>query len=104
MLITHLIDMFFGIALFINASLFIPQILMILKEKSVKGLSLTTFAGFNVIQASAILYGIVHSDYVMIIGYTLSLSACGTVTILIVLMREKKKTVTAEAFDCHSEN
>lgn len=77
------IDVIFSVALFINACLFIPQIIKILKTKETNGLSLITFGGFNLIQLAALLYGIVHADYVMIAGYTMSLFTCGTVTLLI---------------------
>lgn len=79
------IDIIFSVALFVNASLFIPQITKILKTKQTNSLSLLTFGGFNLIQLAALLYGVVHKDYVMIVGYFISLLTCGTVTLLIVL-------------------
>ena len=42
----HVIEFLFACALFVNALLFIPQIYRLYKEKSAKGVSLTTFGGF----------------------------------------------------------
>lgn len=77
------IDSIFGISLFINASLFIPQAMRILKTKTTKGFSLITFIGFCLTQLAAILYGYINHDYILMFGYILALICCGFVTILI---------------------
>ncbi|MCP4475883.1 MAG: hypothetical protein GY821_15225 [Gammaproteobacteria bacterium] len=50
MLIHHVVDFIFSIALFINALLFIPQFLKIWQRKTSNDVSLTTFLGFWFIQ------------------------------------------------------
>lgn len=77
------VEFVFGAALFINAILFIPQIIQLLKSKTAKGISLTTFLGFLLIQIAVILHGIVNQDYVLIFGYLFSTLTCGTVVGLI---------------------
>jgi MtN3 and saliva related transmembrane protein len=54
----------FGMAMFINAALFLPQVIKLYKTKSTKGLSLITFIGFNIIQLSSILHGYIRKDYI----------------------------------------
>lgn len=83
------IEIIFGLGLFINAGLFIPQIIRLYKTKDAKGLSLITFAGFNLIQFFTLLHGYLHKDYLLVFGYLLSLMACGMVTILIIFYRNK---------------
>lgn len=77
----------FSISLLVNALLFIPQVITILKRKTVEGLSLITFFGFNVIQLFTMLHGILTEDYLLASGYFLSLLSCGTVTMLIIYFR-----------------
>lgn len=78
-----LITVIFGFSLFINAALFLPQLIKLLKNKQAKDLSCVTFLGFCLIQLSAIAYGCLHKDMVMIVGYGLSFAACGSLTFLI---------------------
>lgn len=82
-----IIESIFSIALFINAALFIPQALKILKTRSSKDVSLVTFAGFCFIQIATIAYGFLKGDMILIVGYLLSLLACGLVVILILTYR-----------------
>ncbi|MBD3563220.1 hypothetical protein H6S82_30930, partial [Planktothrix sp. FACHB-1355] len=46
----EIVTFFFGLGFVFNASLFIPQALIIFKNKSAKDVSLITFLGFNFIQ------------------------------------------------------
>ncbi len=82
-----IVELGFFISLLVNALLFIPQILAIIRSKSVTGVSLITFAGFNVIQLFTMLHGILIRDYLLAGGYLLSIVTCGTVTGLIVYYR-----------------
>lgn len=91
--IEGLVQLGFSISLLVNALLFIPQIITILKSKSVKGVSLVTFAGFNLIQLFTLLHGIYVHDYLLAGGYLLSLLTCGMVTCLVFYMRYIKKNV-----------
>lgn len=85
------IEIVFSLGLFINAALFIPQIIRLYKSKNAEGFSLLTFGGFNAIQIFIILHGYLHRDYLLIGGYILSLITCGTVTYMIFLYRKKLK-------------
>lgn len=83
----NIVTAFFGIGLFFNASLFIPQAIQLYKNKDSKGCSLITFFGFCLSQISAICYGYIYGDYLLVIGYFMSLITCGTVTGLIMFYR-----------------
>jgi MtN3 and saliva related transmembrane protein len=82
-----IIEYGFSISLLINAALFIPQIITLYKSKTAKGLSLITFAGFNVIQIFTMLHGMYVNDYLLAWGYLLSIITCGTVSALIFYYR-----------------
>lgn len=90
-IIRDVIEFVFSTALFINALLFIPQIIRIVKTKSAKNVSLTTFLGFLLIQIAIILHGIITHDVILIAGYLISVLACGTVVILIIIFDKKDK-------------
>ncbi len=92
MFFTHFIETFFSLGLFVNAALFIPQAIRLLKTKDAVGFSLITFVGFNLIQLFTILHGYLHHDKLLIIGNILSLITCGSVTYLIMLYKGKKRT------------
>ena len=80
----YVIELVFSIGLFLNAMLFVPQAIEIYKTKDVKGQSLITFVGFNLIQLFTIIHAYIHGDYLLLIGYLLSLITCGCVTALII--------------------
>lgn len=80
----YFIEVMFSLGLFFNAVLFIPQAVKLFRTKSAKGLSLITFAGFNVMQFFTILHGYLNKDYILMIGFLLSFIFCGVVTFLIV--------------------
>ncbi len=86
-LLINLIEYGFSISLLINAALFIPQIIALIKSKSAEGVSLLTFAGFNVIQLFILLHGLLIKDYLLTIGYLLSIISCGMVTVLVIYYR-----------------
>ncbi len=81
----NLIEIAFSLGLFINALLFIPQAIKILRTKNTKGVSLITFLGFNAIQAFTFLHGYLHKDYLLMIGMLLSFITCGIVTVLLII-------------------
>ncbi|KTC89177.1 PQ-loop domain-containing transporter [Legionella drozanskii] len=83
----------FSISLLVNALLFIPQIFSILRNKTAKGVSLITFAGFNIIQIFTMLHGLYVHDYLLAAGYLLSILTCGTVTALVFYIRYIKNSV-----------
>ena len=90
----HIVQYGFSISLIVNAALFIPQIISLIRTKSTKGISLITFAGFNVIQLFTLLHGIYVYDYLLAGGYLLSIITCGTVSLLIIYYRYIRKEIT----------
>ena len=82
------IDSIFGAALFINAMLFLPQALRIYRSKHAADISLITFAGFILINLSAVAYGWLNNDYFLVIGYSLSILTCGLVVVLALYYRK----------------
>lgn len=89
--ITHMIIEFaFGISLFVNAALFIPQIVRLYKLKDSKELSLLTFGGFFALQIITIMHGYVVKDYLLMFGFALSVLTCGTTAWLIIWYRLKR--------------
>ena len=85
----HIIDTLFGIGLFINALLFVPQGVRIVRQGNSADISLVTFLGFCVTQLLAVIYGYIHHDWVLTIGYIFALSTCGVVTGLAIFYRIK---------------
>lgn len=86
-IITYFIDIVFGVGLFINALLFIPQIINLLREKHANDISLITFAGFNLVNVFAVLHGITIHDKWLIVCYSFSVLTNTTVTLLIIWYR-----------------
>ena len=82
-----IIEYGFSICLLANAGFFIPQIISLIKSKSSEGVSLITFAGFNVMQVFTVLHGFYVNDYVLAIGFLLSIITCGMVSVLILYYR-----------------
>ena len=85
-----IIAIMFGLGLMANAGLFLIQAIKIYQAKSSKGLSTMTFAGFSLLQIVGILHGLFQKDYYLLSGMAASLLACGTVTVLSIIYREKK--------------
>jgi MtN3 and saliva related transmembrane protein len=86
-IIADFIDVVFGVGLFINALLFIPQIINLLRQKHANDISLITFAGFNILNIFTVLHGITIHDSWLIIGYMFSVITNTIVTILIIWYR-----------------
>lgn len=85
----NFVEIVFGIGLFVNASLLIPQIIKLLKEKHANDVSLITFAGFVIINIFTVLHGLIMNDKWLVIGYSCSVITSLIVTILIVWYRYK---------------
>ncbi|MDR2066252.1 MAG: hypothetical protein LBP57_00185 [Endomicrobium sp.] len=86
------IEAVFGLAMFINAILFLPQAIKLYKTKNTKTLSLITFFGFDIIQVTSILHGYIRNDKILMFGMLLSLIFCGSVTFLLIYYKIKYKT------------
>ena len=94
-----IIEFGFSISLLVNALLFIPQIITMLNKRSAEGVSLITFGGFNVIQMFTMLHGLVAHDYILALGYFISILTCGTVSCLIIYYK-CIKTENSEKVTC----
>ena len=89
--IREIIEFIFISSLFVNALLFIPQAIKIFHDKSAKDISLFTFLGFLIIQSAIVLHGVIVKDYLLLVGYLLSMLTCGTVVALIIIYRKEKR-------------
>lgn len=85
----YISDVLYGGALFVNATLFLPQAWKIYAKKSVEGSSIITFGGFNLVQLLGFINGIYNEDYALIFGQAVSIVACGLVTIQLILYKFK---------------
>ncbi len=83
--------LYFSISMFINGSLFIPQIIKLLRHKSAENLSLIMFAGFSVIQFSVILHAYFQRDVVLLLGTGYGFITCGLLVLLILYYRLKTR-------------
>jgi MtN3 and saliva related transmembrane protein len=86
-----IVALVFGLGLMGNAALFVPQAVAVWRKKSDEGISLITFAGFNLLQVIAIVHGIYQQDKSLIVGMIASLITCGAVTCLTLFYRIKRK-------------
>ncbi|MCW5590299.1 MAG: hypothetical protein KIT27_11640 [Legionellales bacterium] len=82
-----IIDILFGLGLFINALLFVPQLLRIVRVKSGHDISLLTFAGFFILNLISSIYGYYHSDWIMVIGYAVSALMCVLIVLATLIYR-----------------
>lgn len=85
----EIVGFVFGLGLMANAGLFVIQAVKIVRARSSKGVSTFTFAGFSILQVTGILHGYYQQDWYLLTGMVASLMACGTVTVLSMLFREK---------------
>jgi MtN3 and saliva related transmembrane protein len=85
----EIIGIIFGLGLVVNGALFVVQAVKIVKSRSAKGVSTFTFAGFNVLQVTGILHGIFQKDIYLLSGMVASFLACGSVTVLSIIYRNK---------------
>ncbi|MDA0986204.1 MAG: PQ-loop domain-containing transporter [Bacteroidetes bacterium] len=85
----EIITFLFGVSMLVNAALFIPQTLKILKTKSAKDVSILTFGGFNILQVIGVMYGYVQGDFTLMWGMVASLIACGSVTFCAIIFKNK---------------
>lgn len=86
----QLVGVVFGLGLFCNALLFVPQVIAVWRKKTDEGISLTTFGGFSVLQAIGIVHGFYQHDLSLILGMAASLLSCGTVALLTLFYRLRR--------------
>jgi MtN3 and saliva related transmembrane protein len=89
MALKEIVAVAFGIGLLVNASLFVPQALRILRTKSARDVSLLTFGGFNLLQLIGVAHGWLQGDASLLLGMIASFLACGTVTVSAVVYRNR---------------
>ena len=87
----QIVAVVFGLGLLCNALLFVPQAIAVWRKKTDEGVSLITFGGFSILQAIGIVHGVYQQDRALIIGMAASLVSCGTVTLLTLLYRMRRK-------------
>ena len=92
MWLVNTVDFIFGIGLFINAMLFIPQAVKVYQRKDSTGLSILTCLGFNFIQLLFALHGVIMQDYLLFFGMGLSFLTAGSVTFGILFYHKKKSS------------
>jgi MtN3 and saliva related transmembrane protein len=85
----EIIAVIFGLGLMANAGLFVVQAVKILRTRSAKGVSTLTFGGFSLLQVTGILHGYFQKDIYLLTGMAASLLACGTVTVLSVIFKDR---------------
>jgi MtN3 and saliva related transmembrane protein len=79
----------YGIGLLVNAMLYVPQILRLVKERASNELSYVMFCGFLCLTLSQVLYGFFRHDWIMAWGNMSTFITCGTVVCLIFIYRKK---------------
>ncbi|OGO97099.1 MAG: hypothetical protein A3F41_06450 [Coxiella sp. RIFCSPHIGHO2_12_FULL_44_14] len=82
-------EFLFGLALFVNALLFIPQAWRIFRQKQSQEVSLVTFIGFWLIQLFTVFHAMIKHDSLLLWGYICSLITCGGVIVLALYYRRK---------------
>ena len=76
------------VALLSNAALFIPQAWQLFRAGTARGISLPTFGGFLIIQSILLSYGLYQHDWVLSLGYALSLCTCSPIVGLTLYYRK----------------
>jgi uncharacterized protein with PQ loop repeat len=79
----------FGMGLVSNIGLFLPQAAKIWKAKSGKHVSFATFAGFNVLQALALLHAYLQRDPFLFVGMIATFLSCLAVTVAAFIYRKQ---------------
>ena len=79
----YFIEMMFGLGLFFNAVLFIPQALKLWKTKTAKNMSFFTFVGFIFVLFFTVLHAYFYSDYILFYGTILAMLSCSCIVLLI---------------------
>lgn len=93
----QIVAVIFGLGLICNALLFVPQVIAVWRKKTDEGISVITFGGFSILQAIGIIHGIYQQDLSLILGMAASLLSCGTVTLLTLFYRMRRKRNAALA-------
>lgn len=92
-MLNNFVNFIFGLGLFFNVFLFIPQAITIFKTKDTRGNSVITFLGFNIMQFFTAWHGYLVKDYLLMVGFCLSFIACGAVTLQLFWYGYKKYNI-----------
>jgi MtN3 and saliva related transmembrane protein len=91
----EIVAVVFGLGLVGNAILFVPQGVAVWRKKSDEGISLITFGGFSILQAIGIVHGAYQRDASLILGMAASLLTCGSLTVLTLFYRVRRRRASA---------
>jgi MtN3 and saliva related transmembrane protein len=86
----QIVAIVFGLGLFGNALLFVPQALAVWRKKTDEGISLITFGGFCILQVLGVVHGFYEHDYSLVLGLGASFLTCGTATALTIFYRTRR--------------
>jgi MtN3 and saliva related transmembrane protein len=86
----QIVAVVFGLGLFGNALLFVPQALAVWRKKTDEGISLITFGGFCVLQVLGVVHGLYEQDFSLVLGLGASFLTCGTATALTIFYRMRR--------------
>jgi len=86
----QMVAVIFGLGLFGNALLFVPQALAVWRTRSDEGISLITFGGFCVLQIVGVVHGLYQHDLALTLGLAASFVTCGTLTGLTIFYRVRR--------------
>lgn len=84
-----IVDLIFDVALFVNAVIYVPQVLKVIRLKEARELSFITFFGICLLQLSMALHGYVHQDYGLMIGMLAAFLVSLVLTFLLVKYRKE---------------
>lgn len=87
----EMVAFLFGVGWAMNALLFLPQLIAVVRKRSSEGVSLITFGGFSVLQAIGVAHGYLQHDNSLVFGMGTSLAACGTLTLITIYFRLKER-------------
>ncbi len=97
-MLKELVNVYFAVGLLVNALLFIPQSIRLIKSKDSQEVSLITFLGFLLIQFGYTCHALVIKDKFLFYGTLLSDITNFQVVWLIIYYRIRKKR------NCTNEN
>ena len=92
-IINLVIEIVFGIALFINGIIVIPQIIKLRQIKNSNDLSFPSFFGFWLLQMIFFLHGYFYKDYMLMSGMAFAMIPNGVLVFQIIYYRQKNLLV-----------
>lgn len=95
--VKEIVGCIFGLGLVANAALFAIQAFQIVRSRNATGVSTFTFAGFCLLQITGILHGFFQGDLYLLFGMAASFLACGTVTVLSLVYRNRTSNLSEVA-------